>query len=46
MSDVQIDIFPEVATPLEDGTPVVALKSTVIAHGLPRPKNLEIARRL
>ena len=46
MSDLPIDIFPEVATALEHGTPVVALESTVIAHGLPRPKNLEIARRL
>jgi pseudouridine-5'-phosphate glycosidase len=26
--------------------PVVALESTVIAHGLPRPQNLETARRL
>src|SRR5207237_1356020 len=26
--------------------PVVALESTVIAHGLPRPLNLETARRL
>ncbi|HYO99363.1 MAG TPA: pseudouridine-5'-phosphate glycosidase [Pyrinomonadaceae bacterium] len=28
------------------GRPVVALESTVIAHGLPRPVNLETARRL
>ncbi|MCA1564744.1 MAG: pseudouridine-5'-phosphate glycosidase [Acidobacteria bacterium] len=28
------------------GRPVVALESTVIAHGLPRPQNLETARRL
>ncbi|HXD33375.1 MAG TPA: pseudouridine-5'-phosphate glycosidase [Pyrinomonadaceae bacterium] len=26
--------------------PIVALESTVIAHGLPRPQNLEVARRL
>lgn len=26
--------------------PIVALESTVIAHGLPRPQNLETARRL
>src|ERR1043166_7551870 len=26
--------------------PVVALESTVIAHGLPRPRNLETAQRL
>ena len=28
------------------GRPVVALESTVISHGLPRPKNLETALRL
>ncbi len=41
-----MDILPEVAAALQAGQPVVALESTVIAHGLPRPQNLEIARRL
>ncbi|HKP73742.1 MAG TPA: pseudouridine-5'-phosphate glycosidase [Pyrinomonadaceae bacterium] len=31
---------------LKAGRPVVALESTVIAHGLPRPVNLETAHRL
>jgi len=31
---------------LNSGLPVVALESTVIAHGLPRPQNLELARRM
>lgn len=31
---------------LRQNHPVVALESTVIAHGLPRPQNLETARRL
>ena len=35
-----------VAAAVEAGQPVLALESTVIAHGLPRPVNLEIARRL
>jgi len=35
---------PDVARALEAGAPVVALESTVIAHGLPRPLNLETAR--
>ena len=39
-------IAPEVAAALEANKPVVALESTVIAHGLPRPVNLETARRL
>ena len=28
------------------GKPIVALESTIIAHGLPRPRNLEVAREL
>ncbi len=31
---------------LAAGTPVVALESTVIAHGLPRPANVEVAREM
>jgi pseudouridine-5'-phosphate glycosidase len=36
----------EVEQALRDERPVVALESTVIAHGLPRPQNLATARRL
>lgn len=36
----------EVADALETKKPVVALESTVIAHGLPYPENLETARKL
>ena len=35
---------PEVADALRTGCPVVALESTLITHGLPRPINLETAR--
>jgi pseudouridylate synthase len=41
-----IQVVPEVAAAIAAGRPVVALESTVIAHGLPRPTNLETARRL
>ena len=34
---------PEVADALKKGTPVVALESTIISHGLPRPTNLQVA---
>ena len=34
----------EVAVALAENRPVVALESTLIAHGLPRPANLETAR--
>lgn len=33
-----------VAAALTSGQPVVALESTIISHGLPRPRNLEAAR--
>src|SRR5438105_3377213 len=36
----------EVVAALSDRRPVVALESTVIAHGLPQPQNLETAQRL
>lgn len=36
-------IHPDVANALNNGTPVVALESAVITHGLPRPTNLELA---
>ncbi len=39
-----LDIAPRVAVALRDGEPVVALESTLISHGLPYPRNLEIAR--
>lgn len=34
----------EVARSLERGSPVVALETTIVAHGMPYPKNLETAR--
>jgi pseudouridine-5'-phosphate glycosidase len=37
-------IHPEVAAALAERRPVVALESTIISHGLPRPDNLAIAR--
>src|ERR1043165_2077540 len=39
-------VAEEVRAALDAGRAVVALESTVIAHGLPRPQNLETARRL
>src|SRR4051794_41692090 len=36
----------EVSDALEEGRPVVALESTLIAHGLPRPENVEVARAI
>jgi pseudouridine-5'-phosphate glycosidase len=39
-----LSVAPSVADALASGTPIVALESTLIAHGLPRPGNLEAAR--
>lgn len=41
-----VTVTDEVRAALAANQPVVALESTVIAHGLPRPKNLETARHL
>lgn len=41
-----LNIAPEVANAISGNRPVVALESTVIAHGLPRPLNLETANRV
>ena len=38
-----LDVTPEVATALADGRPVVALESTIISHGMPKPKNVQTA---
>ena len=36
-------VSADVAEALADGAPVVALESTIISHGLPRPENLRVA---
>jgi pseudouridine-5'-phosphate glycosidase len=41
-----IHVHPDVSDALDRGRPVVALESTVITHGLPRPVNLDLARRM
>jgi pseudouridylate synthase len=39
-------VHPDVSAALAANAPVVALESTIIAHGLPRPDNLRVAREL
>jgi len=38
-----LDLMPDVATAVAEGRPVVALESTLIAHGMPWPSNVETA---
>jgi pseudouridine-5'-phosphate glycosidase len=42
---IPLSISPAVQSALDEGWPVVALESTIISHGLPRPDNLHAARR-
>src|SRR5437868_5603561 len=46
MNRASLSIRAKIETALATNRPVVALESTVIAHGLPRPQNLETAKRL
>ena len=39
-----LSFTPEVRRALDNGRPVVALESTIIAHGMPYPQNVETAR--
>ncbi|CUH53766.1 pseudouridine-5'-phosphate glycosidase [Shimia marina] len=41
-----ITLSPEVAEAKKNGTPIVALESTIITHGMPYPQNLEVARQV
>jgi pseudouridine-5'-phosphate glycosidase len=46
MSQANYVTSPEVAEALKSGKPIVALESTIISHGLPRPSNLTVAREV
>ena len=41
-----LTLSDEVQTALQEQRPVVALESTVIAHGLPYPANIEVAQSM
>lgn len=41
-----LSIHPEIQNALKNDEPVVALESTIVAHGMPYPENLETAQRL
>jgi len=46
MTHPDLDIAPEIAEALAQGRAVVALESTIIAHGMPYPGNVVTARAL
>ncbi len=41
-----IQMTDEVRSALDEGRPVVALESTIISHGMPYPRNVEMAREV
>lgn len=43
LARLPLDVADEVATALAEGRGVVALETTIVAHGLPHPVNLEVA---
>jgi pseudouridylate synthase len=43
---MKVKLTTPVAAALKQGQPVVALESTIIAHGMPFPQNLEMAREV
>jgi len=45
-SNTHLKLHADVRAALADGQPVVALESTIIAHGMPYPQNVETARRV
>lgn len=46
MLEKYLEIHPEVKKAVEAGQPVVALESTIISHGMPYPKNVEMAKNV
>lgn len=46
VATVSIQYSAEVSAALSSGSPVVALESTIISHGLPRPSNLVVAQEV
>jgi pseudouridine-5'-phosphate glycosidase len=42
-SDVGLRVADDVRRALDDGLPVLALESTIFTHGLPPPRNVEVA---
>ena len=43
---MKIKLTPDVKAALAKGKPVVALESTIIAHGMPYPQNYEMAKKV
>ncbi|WP_240642306.1 pseudouridine-5'-phosphate glycosidase [Microbacterium sulfonylureivorans] len=43
MTSRGLAVSPAVQSAVEDGRPVLALESTIFTHGLPRPRNVEVA---
>ena len=43
---IELSLAPRVVAAQAAGTPLVALESTILTHGMPYPQNLEVARQV
>ncbi len=41
-----LELTAEISSALANGKPLVALESTIIAHGMPYPQNFEMAQEV
>lgn len=46
MLEKYLQVHPEVKKAIENGEAVVALESTIISHGMPYPRNVEMAKNV
>ncbi|MCV6586241.1 MAG: pseudouridine-5'-phosphate glycosidase, partial [Marinibacterium sp.] len=46
LTDLPIAFSAEVRRARDSGAPLVALESTIITHGMPHPRNVEVAKQV
>jgi pseudouridine-5'-phosphate glycosidase len=46
LSSTRLCVTPEVEEAIKNGCPVVALESTIVAHGMPYPQNYQVAQEV
>ncbi|GAA6178681.1 pseudouridine-5'-phosphate glycosidase [Shimia sp. NS0008-38b] len=46
LTALPLELSSEISEAKKNGTPIVALESTIITHGMPYPQNLEVARQV
>ena len=46
LSSLRLRVTPEIQFAIKNGCPVVALESTIVAHGMPYPQNYQVAQEV